>query len=484
MNTVRDTLLPPASAVMIACITTSLVAVSYMFGSTRQLDYLVPLSALVALESYFSVRIDAGMRMRIVELAFLYAVLEAADTLANGGSIRQALTPNASVAITMGAVVLLFVWLSVREMADMLPEIHRSNEPSRVVGALALRFAAGGAFLFVVAGLSQHSVAGDLHVASTAPSGPLLNVLVYFLVGILVLSYLQYESIRQRWTIQQVRIVGDVQGTWLRLTAALLVLALIVAVLLPTTEVFGLTVLIGAIGKVLAGIGLGIWSHLPGHSGAPPLSKVFGHGHHAPRPPAPISRHGHKPSPPSWLAGARTAIFWAVIAVGIIFMLFRVQWAALGNPRPRKDRASFLARLARLWRRLWRRARRTARAVAALVPHSLPRRGGGTTGPLRRFLRLNALSPEEQVRYFYLSLIRRAEAQGVSRTASQTPREFAARLSPRVGDAVPDLQALTDAFIEARYSGRPIERERVNPIKAHWRRVRAALRPHPHGSER
>jgi hypothetical protein len=477
MNTIRDILLPAASAIMIACITMSLVAAGYAFGVARQVDYLVLLSALVALESYFSVRIDAGFRMRLVELAILYAVLEAADTLSNGGGVRQALVPHASVAITIGAVLLLFVWLGVREMADMLPEIHRSLEPTVVVGALTLRFVAGGVLLFAVAGLSQHRVARDLHVATAAPSGPLLNVLIYFLIGILVLSYLQYESTQQRWEIQQVHMVGDVQAAWLRLTAALLVLALVLAVLLPTTQVFGLTAVIGAVGKALAGIGLGIWGHMPGHSSAPPLGKIFGHGHHPPPPHAPVTGHGHGASPPSWLAGARTAIFWAVIVGGIIFMLFRVRWSAMGAPRQRKAGPSFRVRLARWWRRLWRRARRTAGAVAGLVPRSLPRRSGSTAGPLRRFLRLNALAPEEQVRYFYLSLIRRAEAQGVVRSASQTPREFAAGLSPRVGDAGPDLEALTDAFVEARYSGRPMGRDRVNRIKAHWRRVRSALRP-------
>jgi hypothetical protein len=479
MRAIPDLLLPLASAVMVACITVSLIAVSYTFGSTWHSDYLVPLSALVAVESYFSARIRGYGRMRIIELGVIYAVLEAADTLSNGGTLRAALTPHVDLSDLLGAVLLLFVWLGVREMAEMLPEIHKSLEPSGIVSALALRFVAGGVLLFVTAGFSQRSLAGLTQLPVRAASGPLVNVLIYFLLGMLILSYVQYQSMQQRWEIQEVRIIGDLQGSWLRLTAALLVLALVVAVVLPTTQVFGLGSLVGSIWQLLVGFGTGIWNHLPGQGSAPPLSRVFGHGHHhhVPTPVGP-PKSSHGPAAPSWLSAARTAVFWVVLAAGVLYMLFRVRWGAVADARPKRKRLSLLARFVRLWRGLWRRARRSARAVAALVPRGLPRRERTAPAGLRRFFRLNALSPEEQVRYFYLSLLRRAQQGGVTRAASQTPSEFSATLAPRVGDAEPDLEAVTDAFIEARYSGHSMEPEQVSPIKSHWQRVRTALRGH------
>jgi hypothetical protein len=45
-----------------------------------------------------------------------------------------------------------------------------------------------------------------------------------------------------------------------------------------------------------------------------------------------------------------------------------------------------------------------------------------------------------------------------------------------VGEAEPDLTILTDAFVEARYSGGGIEAEKLSSIKESWRRVRHALR--------
>jgi hypothetical protein len=39
-----------------------------------------------------------------------------------------------------------------------------------------------------------------------------------------------------------------------------------------------------------------------------------------------------------------------------------------------------------------------------------------------------------------------------------------------------DIDQLTGAFLEARYSARPIESERVRPIKRVWQRVSLLLR--------
>jgi hypothetical protein len=59
---------------------------------------------------------------------------------------------------------------------------------------------------------------------------------------------------------------------------------------------------------------------------------------------------------------------------------------------------------------------------------------------------------------------------------SQTPAEFAATLDRALPDAEPDIDALTAAFVEARYSRHPVEPERANLVKATWERLRKAFR--------
>ncbi|MFZ1400928.1 MAG: DUF4129 domain-containing protein, partial [Candidatus Promineifilaceae bacterium] len=96
--------------------------------------------------------------------------------------------------------------------------------------------------------------------------------------------------------------------------------------------------------------------------------------------------------------------------------------------------------------------------------------------PPWRFIRLNALSPREQIRYFYLSTVKRASDKGVPRQQAETPLEFAEDLKQQWPDAEEDVDALTDAFLAARYGRSPIDAEDVNPVKKRWRQVKSSLR--------
>ena len=96
--------------------------------------------------------------------------------------------------------------------------------------------------------------------------------------------------------------------------------------------------------------------------------------------------------------------------------------------------------------------------------------------PPWRFIRLNSLSPREQIRYFYLSTVKRATDKGVARQQAETPLEFAQDLKENWPEAEEDVDALTEAFLEARYGRSPIEKEDVNPVKKRWRQVKSSLR--------
>jgi hypothetical protein len=235
---------------------------------------------------------------------------------------------------------------------------------------------------------------------------------------------------------------------------------------------------ISVIWQAIAALGIGIWNHLPGTGHVPMEKIVKAMGGHHPRA-TPTGHPGapHAITPPSWWNNVRSLAFWIILLVGGAIMLYRVRWAAVAEARPPRRRVSLFDRLYRIWRRLWRRVRRSAGAAVALVPRGLPRRSPVPSGQrLRHFLRLNALSPDEQVRYFYLSLLRRAEEAGLGRRPSQTPGEYAAQLFPQLGESAADLQRVTNAFIEARYSGHHLEKRHVGPVKASWQRLRAALR--------
>jgi hypothetical protein len=96
--------------------------------------------------------------------------------------------------------------------------------------------------------------------------------------------------------------------------------------------------------------------------------------------------------------------------------------------------------------------------------------------PPWRFIRVGGLPPREQVRYFYLSVVRRAAGQGVQRQPSQTPGEFVRDLETQWPEAELDVEALTQAFVIARYDATEITTDEAREAKSIWQRVKQALR--------
>ncbi|RPH55467.1 MAG: DUF4129 domain-containing protein, partial [Chloroflexi bacterium] len=91
------------------------------------------------------------------------------------------------------------------------------------------------------------------------------------------------------------------------------------------------------------------------------------------------------------------------------------------------------------------------------------------------FLNLRRLDPRQKVYFFYLAFIRRSGESGLPRSLSQTPSEFAAALDTTLPEAGPDIEALTAAFVEARYTPHPVEPHKASLVKTAWERIRKAL---------
>jgi hypothetical protein len=131
------------------------------------------------------------------------------------------------------------------------------------------------------------------------------------------------------------------------------------------------------------------------------------------------------------------------------------------------------------WQWLYRGANRTredlTRAIVdgwqSLVSHlegkrMLPRPG---------WINPRALDPRRQVYFFYLAMIRRGAEQGLARKPSQSPVEYAAQMEKALPAAVEDIESITQAFVEARYSRQEVDSQKANAVKATWGRIRRAL---------
>ena len=96
--------------------------------------------------------------------------------------------------------------------------------------------------------------------------------------------------------------------------------------------------------------------------------------------------------------------------------------------------------------------------------------------PRPGWISLRSLDPRRQIYFFYLAMIRRGGEQGLTRNPSQTPSEYAVRLKSALPSASEDIDLITDAFIQARYSHREVDPGQAESVKAIWGRIRSALK--------
>ena len=113
-----------------------------------------------------------------------------------------------------------------------------------------------------------------------------------------------------------------------------------------------------------------------------------------------------------------------------------------------------------------REARRSARRSAATRSASSS----------RRWINPRKLSPRQQVQFYYLAMLRRGGEHGHARQPTQTPYEYARALESQIPEIDQDVDGLTEEFIEARYSRHDIPAEHVGLVRRYWERIKRALR--------
>jgi hypothetical protein len=128
--------------------------------------------------------------------------------------------------------------------------------------------------------------------------------------------------------------------------------------------------------------------------------------------------------------------------------------------------------VAALWlvfRRLWRRRDEVTEVREEVAPEAANPLGdlramlAGALGRLR-----GRAGPESRdaIGRLYVSMLRRAEARGLSRPQAATPLEFAPRLEEHFGAPVPG--AISRSYSSARYGARPPPGEELERLRVQW----------------
>ena len=502
---------PLVIGVMMGCIALSLIDFVHLFLPAWNGTILIVGCVLAALEASYSYQLirarslrgaDA-LRFRAVEITSFFILLKIggyvgdrwADVLADVRTWPRSPLNVMDPETTVAFILALFSWWAstqtVRDLErlDEPPEIHRYYVPPRE--SLASRFFWGGGILLIVAGLSRIGIAALLNLRRPPVPGLVLNVLVYFLLGLVMLGQVQFTWLRKQWQAQRIKIADELAGRWVRYSLLFIGLAALVAFLLPTGYTMGLLDVVGGaldlVGRILwfivsllfflilllAWLLLYLLSLLTGRP-PPPLQRGL-----PPFQPPQQTLSDPGGAGPSWFEVLRSFFFWVTL-LGMLFTVIRSYLRdhpeillALGGLGP-------IPALRRFWNALWRRLLGLAEAVNERFPRQrflwLRRASPGPSQGSFRFFRLGALSPRERILYYYVSILRRADRLGFPRRRAQTPHEYAAALGPHLDQARQEMSLLTQAFVEARYSLHPVDREQEKRMRAIWQRVKAALR--------
>ena len=174
-----------------------------------------------------------------------------------------------------------------------------------------------------------------------------------------------------------------------------------------------------------------------------------------------------------------SAFFWTAMLIIVVYAMWRFFKDRFGTLSEGEGAERIWWHRLLLWLRdLWHKWLTWRHEIQVRLAQSRTKSQdkAPVTSRLLRFLSLRKLPARELVRYFYLSAAKRAAQAGQPRQPSQTPHEYQASLDHRFPDLEPDLAGLTDAFVEARYSHRPVQQEDAEAIKPLWQRIKAALR--------
>ncbi len=419
------------------------------------------------------------------------------------GSIESFLSPEFIVTVFLA----ILAWYVPAQFLELLDEIGLDQAaalresfapvPSRDVSAhrrlVGLVFNLGiiVVLLTVLASIDLpgtfSNVPGSSHVNPNRFSAGEASVLLYFLFGLALLAQSRLMSLQTRWNIQRIPVSSENLGKRWGLYSLLFLFGLILIVsLLPTGDSLGIFSLLGTLLSFLISV-LAFLGHLIivlfvllfsipflllGKQ--PPLTNT------APAlelPPPPVEAAAAPATSAIWIL-IRSILLWGSLILIIVFSLaqfIRQHDTLLARLR----KAPVVNWLIFLWEWLRSNAGKTRDGLSRVVAEGwqgiVARLERNRVFPRPDWISLRSLDPRRQIYFFYHAMLRRSDQHGLKRKASQTPAEYARTLEKSLPDASEDIDSITGAFVEARYSRHEVNSGRADIVKATWERIRRAL---------
>lgn len=408
-----------------------------------------------------------------------------------------------------GAVSVLMAWLYATNMSgdlldmalqpDELYQLEHSGDHYRdsmraaftdrsmLLRSFVARWVIGGILLVILAaGLSYARPEQGLFALARQNIAPTIiaAIVIYFLAGLVLISQGQLAVLRARWTLERIPSNHHILRNWPLYVSAVILAVGFAAALMPFGGTFRLSqILTTAIAliylvaytvyRLLAYLFFLLLSLLPGGDQPPPPPEM---------PPIQPLPPPEAPSPPpEMLAYAGGTLFWIVTALLLGYAAY-IYFSGRGLSL--SWLAWLLQTIRQRWLSMWGAYQEwQTHRLRTIAGRDQDERQSGGRGFWSRFRR-QKLDAAGQVRYLYLTLLERAEQAGIARARSETPIQYAPRLTAALiedeGDPAKEgekaVRSLTDAFIEVRYAAGSAREMDLSWLERLWQRVTTALR--------
>lgn len=468
-------------SLMLVCFAVPIIEFTERAASNWSGRYLLPVIFIIALEAFVSWR--TARLITFPSLPWLYYRATEAVVLLGGLKLYVYALTGWDKLLTdlprwqrnfltflegeylFGVILVVVIWLLATRLANSIGDLEgdeiltadvrdsqaqsdRAAARQRLLGDI---FLIGSLMLVITAILRQDL--GYFGLTQPPLQTGLLNVVIYFFLGLVVLAQSQFAVLRARWIIDHIPIHFSLAGRWALYSALLLLVCALLVIFLPTRYSIGFLDTINAFISILSFLisVLLFLVFLPIQF----LMKLLGMGEPAAvaQPPPELDFNlptgGGGGFPLSELF--KSIVFWGLF-------LFIIGFSVYYYLRQRTD---LLARLPRLKFPVFNFKFKFKFPSFSRRPPLLSPLG---------YINLRRLSARDRVRYYYRALLQRSD---VPRAPSQTPFEYRQSLSHLPPD---EIESLTKAFVEAQYTRHEITPTLVGIARQSWENLKKVLR--------
>lgn len=500
---------PLLITIMIMCFNYSMVALVRVINPAWRGTYFLMGLLVTTVEAIYSYRVlrhwrsrgISVLRYRVAEwtvLLLMLKILSFADKpVAFIWTQLQAMWQDPANFIDFEYYVLLVLaFIAWAAATDTMADFEALHDPysdrTVVLDNLATRFFWGGTLLVLISGISRWILTAGISslVDFQRPTlgGIIFNVLLYFVLGLVLLSQARLTTLLVRWRVEKITVPAGIVKRWAKYGSLLLGFIALLAFFLPTGYTLGILTSAAIVIRFLLII-IGLIVELLLFLISLPVLLLFnllGHSPIEPTPPPTFPALPERPldvAPTPWLEAIRSLVFW-LLALAIIWYLVKVYLSDHPELIQGLKRFRPIALIISLTEHLWQWLMGLVLAGFDRIPKRviLTRQEPGsaaTPARLWRWFGLGGLSPRERIVYYYLNILKRVEQRGPARQGHQTPFEYEPGLKQAVPAAQTEVHQLTGVFVRARYSREEFTEEQATLVKWLWQQIRRELRKKP-----